>query len=66
MRNLSPLPLERQAQKTQENPNANLSPDALKLLEVLTELEDFTINLRKKLMAELRPENEEKKPEIND
>ena len=47
-----------QLPKTEENSNENLSPDAQKLLAILDELQDFTNNLRKKLIAELRPESD--------
>ncbi len=51
---LNPLPI----QRTEINSNENLSPDAQKLLAILDELQDFTSNLRKKLMAELRPDSD--------
>ena len=51
---LNPLPI----QRTEINSNENLSPDAQKLMAILDELQDFTANLRKKLMAELRPESD--------
>ncbi len=41
----------------QEKPiDQNLTAEAQNLLAILNELEDFTINLRKKLMAEFKPE----------
>ena len=47
MQNLLPKPLE----KEQE---IYLPDDAKKLLEILDELQNFTANLRKKIMAELK------------
>ena len=49
----NPLPIK--VEKVQEE--QNLSADAKQLLQILDELQDFTTKLRKKLMAELKPEN---------
>ena len=51
----NPLP----NQVPQKESESNLSAEAKQLLEVLDELQDFTTKLRKKLMAELKPENTE-------
>ena len=48
----NPLPLKKETQEGQ-----NFSVEAKQLLEILDELQDFTANLRKKLMNELRPKN---------
>ncbi len=53
-----------QIQQNQEQENKtgqNLSPEAKKLLEILNELEEFTLNLKKKLMAEFAQNNESEK-----
>lgn len=49
----NPLPIK--IEQIQEN--QNLSADAKQLLLILDELQDFTTNLRKKLMTELKPES---------
>lgn len=46
--------LPKQVEKNQND--ENLSIDAKQLLQILDELQDFTAQLRKKLMSELRPE----------
>lgn len=48
MKNLNQLRVQ------QDLPTDNLSEEAKKLLEILNELEDFTINLKRKLMTELK------------
>ncbi len=40
----------------QDLPADNLSAEAKNLLEILNELENFTVNLKKKLMTELKVE----------
>jgi hypothetical protein len=40
----------------QDNEMQNLSPEAEKVLKILDELQDFTANIRQKIMAELRPD----------
>jgi len=50
MRNLNLSPIH------QDLPIDNLSMEAKKVLEILDELENFTLGLRKKLMVELKVE----------
>lgn len=49
-------PLQVKIEKFQEE--QNLSVDAKQLLQILDELQDFTAQLRKKLMSELKPESQ--------
>ncbi|MBM5783206.1 MAG: hypothetical protein FJ368_07305 [Pelagibacterales bacterium] len=43
------------AQLKEQVSTSDIPENAKKALEILDELENFTVNLRKKLMAELRP-----------
>lgn len=53
----NPLPVK----VSNDQENQNLSVDAKQLLQILDELQDFTTKLRKRLMAELKPESTENK-----
>ena len=52
----NPLPL--QKEQTQEQ-DQNLSVEAKKLMLILNELEDFTLQLKKKLLTEFSSEKKE-------
>jgi hypothetical protein len=53
-------------QLDQQNKAADLSKEVSQILNILDELENFTIELRKKVMAELRTNNNIIQLKLND
>jgi len=53
---VNPLPLNVEKNQNIERNLSNLSVEAKTLLGILNELEDFTANLKKRIIGELKPE----------